>query len=215
MKTGTTNDPTPKQSSQQLLIAGYIAGCIAVLAALTGCAHTHQGDQAAACPACAEAAENALAAKPASVELDDQMMSRLEALQGEWEMQDENGNWNTSSVFSISSNGSVVREIMFPGSPSEMTNLYHMDGTDAVVTHYCAIGNQPRMVANGVTRTADGPAIEYAFDSVSNLRPDHTHVMGSLRLVFIDDNHIRQDWNSMNQNGGDDTQMSFDLRRKQ
>lgn len=149
---------------------------------------------------------------------DEQMMSRLESLEGEWESQDADGNWNTAAVFSVSSNGSVVREIMFPGQPHEMTNLYHLDGTNAVVTHYCAIGNQPRMVAKGITKTEDGPAFDYEFDSVSNLRPDHTHVMGSLRLVFIDDDHIRQDWTSMatdkTAEGEADSTMSFNLRRK-
>ena len=149
---------------------------------------------------------------------DKQMMSRLGSLEGEWESQDADGNWNTAAVFSVSSNGSVVREIMFPGSPSEMTNLYHMDGTNAVVTHYCAIGNQPRMVAKGITKTADGPAIDYEFDSVSNLRQSHTHVMDSLRVIFIDDDHIRQDWTSTPTDKSADAEpartMSFNLRRK-
>ena len=147
-------------------------------------------------------------------DLDAAVMDRLGSLAGEWEMQDESGDWNTSSVFALSSNGSVVREIMFPGSQSEMTNLYHMDGTDIVATHYCAIGNQPRMVASGLETTEDGPAIDFEFDSVSNLRESQSHVMGSLRLVFMGDNTLREVWTSMTPDGEVDSVMTFDYRRK-
>tara|TARA_E500000318_G_scaffold5545_1_gene5650 strand:- start:519 stop:1118 length:600 start_codon:yes stop_codon:yes gene_type:complete len=183
-----------------------IPAALILLATIAGCATDSSTDASTTAP---------LAPKAANRATDDIMMSKIEALEGEWEMQDENGDWMTASVFSVSSNGSVVREIMFPGSPSEMTNLYHMDGTDAVVTHYCAIGNQPRMVAKGLSKTPDGPAIEYAFDSVSNLRPDHDHVMGSLRVVFLGDDRIRQDWISMDKSGATANEMSFNLRRKQ
>ena len=33
------------------------------------------------------------------------------------------------------------------GTPMEMVTLYHMDGAELVATHYCAMGNQPRMRA--------------------------------------------------------------------
>ena len=145
---------------------------------------------------------------------DEAMLARLGSLEGEWEMQGEDGTWTTASVFTVSSNGSVVREIMFPGEPHEMTNLYHMDGTDAVVTHYCAIGNQPRMVAAGIDQTADGPSIDFGFDSVSNLRDSHDHVMGGLRLVFVDDNTIQEHWTSLDQQGEVASEMVFNYRRK-
>ena len=191
------------------------AATIACLVTLNGCAHNH-ADHAEACPACSgESTKAALAPKPASASVDQQLMSRFEALEGEWESQDAEGNWNTAAVFSVSSNGSVVRELMFPGAPHEMTNLYHMDGTNAVVTHYCAIGNQPRMIASEMIQTDDGPAIEFGFDSVSNLRPDHATIMGTLRVVFVDDNHIRQDWTAMTPDGETANEMTFNLRRKQ
>lgn len=150
----------------------------------------------------------------ASQSLDESVMSRLNSLEGEWEMQGEDGVWTTSSIFAVSSSGSVVREIMFPGEPHEMTNLYHMDGTEAVATHYCAIGNQPRMTAAGVEQTEGGPAIDYTFDSVSNLRESQSHVMGGLRLVFVDENTLHQHWTSLNNEGEFDHEMTFELRRK-
>jgi len=153
--------------------------------------------------------------RPVSESLDSEVMPRLTALDGEWEMMQEDGSWGPGPVFAVSSNGSVVREIMMPGSPHEMTNLYHMDGTDIVATHYCAVGNQPRMVARGVEQTPEGPAIDFGLDSVSNFRPSHTHVMGGLELVFVDDNTLHQRWTSYNAEGEPQDPMTFILRRKQ
>src|SRR5262249_27362645 len=48
-------------------------------------------------------------------------------------------------VFHVTSNGSTVMETMFPGAKHEMVNAYHMDGDRLIVTHYCAMGVQPRM----------------------------------------------------------------------
>jgi hypothetical protein len=103
---------------------------------------------------------------------------------------------------------------MFPGSPSEMTNLYHMDGSEAVVTHYCAAGNQPRMTASGVEATPQGPAIDYTFESVSNLRESHDHVMGGLKLVFVDADTLQEHWTTLDQQGNVAGEITFDLRRK-
>ena len=47
--------------------------------------------------------------------------------------------------FKISAAGTVVMETMGPGSEHEMINMYHLDGDDLVLTHYCAGGNQPTM----------------------------------------------------------------------
>ncbi|MEZ6019293.1 MAG: hypothetical protein R3F17_04090 [Planctomycetota bacterium] len=43
-----------------------------------------------------------------------------------------------------------MREIMFPGQPFEMTNVYRLDGNDLCVTHFCAVGNQPQMRATAL-----------------------------------------------------------------
>ena len=45
-------------------------------------------------------------------------------------------------------------ETVFPGSPHEMVTVYHADGPDLVLTHYCMEGNQPRMRAQGRQRLA-------------------------------------------------------------
>ncbi|MGE0480831.1 MAG: hypothetical protein AB7Q17_10215 [Phycisphaerae bacterium] len=138
------------------------------------------------------------------------MFDALKALAGEWTMLDEHGQTVTGSVFAVSSNGNVVREVMFPGTDHEMTNVYHLDGPSLLVTHYCAMGNQPRMRATG-----PGPKdIDFRFDGVTNLASNQAY-MGSLRLVVVDADHIEQHWKSY-KNGAElaDHAPVFQLTRK-
>lgn len=49
--------------------------------------------------------------------------------------------------FRVTAGGHAVEERDFVGSPMEMLTVYHMDGEDLVATHYCMVGNQPRVKA--------------------------------------------------------------------
>jgi hypothetical protein len=60
-------------------------------------------------------------------------------------------------------------ERLFPGAPQEMTTVYHREGADLALTHYCAGGNQPRMRARAPA--ADANVLEFAFDGGTNLDP--------------------------------------------
>lgn len=150
----------------------------------------------------------------ASDETTKSTMDTLATLEGEWELVSADGTTGPGAVFHVTSAGSAVREIMFPGHDHEMTNLYHMDGDRIVCTHYCAAGNQPRMVAQGITITDAGPVIDFKVDSVSNFRDNHDHYMGGLKLTIIDQNTIHQDWTSFDAAGKESGVMNFVLKRK-
>ena len=95
-----------------------------------------------------------------------------------------------------------------------MTNLYHMDGNSIVCTHYCAGGNQPRMVAGSVEQTEDGPVIDFKLDSVSNFVEGQDHYMGGLKLTLVDANTLHQDWMSYDAEGKEAGTITFVLKRK-
>jgi hypothetical protein len=145
--------------------------------------------------ACASSSELRVvsAATPAQNQL---LFEQVKALEGTWEMSNEAGQMEVAAIFSVSSQGSVVREVMFPGAPHEMTNVYHMDGPTLVVTHYCAGGNQPRM------RAVEGEKgkIVFHFDSITNLTARDGQYMGELTLVRLDENTLHEEWHSL-QNG--------------
>jgi hypothetical protein len=73
-------------------------------------------------------------------------LERIKSLAGQWR-----GHVVTKDgppgevVYSVTAGGSTVVEKLFPGTGHEMVSMYHLDGADLVLTHYCAMGNQPRM----------------------------------------------------------------------
>jgi hypothetical protein len=147
-------------------------------------------------------------------ERDAAMLGNIKTLEGTWTMLDEDGAESTAVVFKTTAAGSAVQEVMFPGMPHEMVNLYHMDGGDLVVTHYCAAGNQPRMVAANPETAADGSTVyRFNFDSVSNLRPEHDHYMGNLMLTFAG-NNLTETWRSYDRDGQLTEPVEFQMKRK-
>ena len=150
----------------------------------------------------------------AIAEHDVTMLGQISELLGDWEMADEEGTQQHVATFAMTAGGSAVREIMFPGDDHEMTNLYHMDGGDLVITHYCAAGNQPRMVASQAVETDDGTVFHFEFESVSNLRESHDHYMGNMTLTILKSGGLRQDWRSYDREGNLTDPMIFMLSRK-
>jgi hypothetical protein len=179
-----------------LLIAGLL-----VLPVLTGCQTSERTAQNSPIA-------NRVVAK-ADAQREAATLDRVKSLAGEWVMADGEHAGQTAAVFAVSSGGSVVREIMFPGSAHEMTNLYHLDGPDLLVTHYCAAGNQPRMRC-----TSPGTGrLDFYSDGVTNLIDANKEYMAELSLIFNADGTITQEWRSMI--GGKVTSHAvFQLKRK-
>lgn len=170
---------------------------LVLTAALAGCSTT--GGTTAARPRAVSAPTEAQQAA---------LLDQIKTLAGEWEMVDDPTN---RTVFAVSSAGSVVREIMFPGDAHEMTNVYHMDGPDMLMTHYCAAGNQARMRAKAGGQPG---RIEFNFDDVTNLHDPNGHYMGQMTLVMLDPDHIRQEWRSYDKGQLMPEPAVFDFRRK-
>ena len=146
--------------------------------------------------------------KPASDSQRAAMLDRVKSLAGTWEMSGPDGKTATI-VFGVTAAGSAVREVMFPGTEHEMTNMYHMDGESLVVTHYCGSGNQPRMRAS----SAAADRIDFEFDSVTNMTAADQDTMANLSLVWIDADHIQQVWRSF-KSGKASPHAVFDLQRR-
>ena len=131
----------------------------------------------------------------------------LASIAGTWELQGSDGPGERIS-FQVSSAGSAVREIMFPGTEHEMTNMYTLDGNSLVMTHYCAGGNQPHMRATGITRGS----LTFEPAGVSDLSAPDEPYMATMTLVFVDEDHIEEHWTSMRGNEVDH-EMTLRLQR--
>ena len=79
-----------------------------------------------------------------------QRFEALKKLAGDWVEVGKDGKLTDKvvSTLRVTSGGTAVQETIFPGSDHEMVTMYHLDGADLVLTHYCMLGNQPRMRTN-------------------------------------------------------------------
>jgi len=95
-------------------------------------------------------------------------------------------------VFSLTGAGSAVMETQFPGTGHEMVSVYHLDGNDLRMTHYCAMGNQPRVKLDRAHSTPD--KLVFAFDGGTNLDPEKDHHIHGLTITFLPDGKVSSAW---------------------
>lgn len=114
---------------------------------------------------------------------------KLKKLSGTWVAADENGNptGEVVSVIRVTAGGSAVHETLFPGQPQEMISVYTPEGQSVLMTHYCVLGNQPRMKSDV---TAPSNQIAFKFVGGGNLDPKKDKHMHEGTLVLVDDDHI-------------------------
>ena len=80
------------------------------------------------------------------------MFTRLKTLAGEWEGTFEwsggrTGSGNLRVSYYLTGGGSALVENLVMGGVPTMTTVYHLDGSELRMTHYCAARNQPRLKA--------------------------------------------------------------------
>ena len=70
--------------------------------------------------------------------------AQLQTLVGEWEGKTEKGRALKVS-YRLTANNTVLVETWTLGPTRESLTLYHMDNESLIATHYCPVGNQPRL----------------------------------------------------------------------
>ena len=132
---------------------------------------------------------------------------KIKALSGSWDGKASNGR-PVQVSFRVTSNGSAIMSEIT--GHEDMISMFHMDGPNRLLlTHYCAVGNQPRMEASV---SPDGKTITFNFVDATNLAsPDAAH-MRKMVLTLVDENHHTEVW-TFNDHGKEHTAV-FDLRRK-
>lgn len=117
---------------------------------------------------------------------------KLKTLVGTWVMADKDGKptEDVVSVIKLTAGGSAIHETLFPGQPHEMVSIYTADGSDLVMTHYCMLGNQPRMKAS--TKSL-GNKLNFEFAGGGNLDPKKDKHMHAAVLTIVDADHYEVD----------------------
>jgi len=136
-------------------------------------------------------------------------LDRMKSLVGVWKGKDSKGG-AVELTYRLVSDGTVVLETLnLPGHAENMLTAYHMDGSTLMMTHYCSMGNQPRMRAS--SEGADQKTLDFSFVDGTDMSPDDPH-MHHLAITFRDGNHITQEW-TMRAQGVDQPHEVFTLER--
>jgi len=115
-------------------------------------------------------------------------------LAGDWvgkEVKGMNPGKEVRANYKITSAGTAVVETLFPGGDHEMVTVIHPDGADLVLTHYCALGNQPQMKASG---KLDGNKVAFKFVRATNMKNDSDPHMHDVTFTFLDKDTYQAEW---------------------
>ncbi len=104
----------------------------------------------------------------------------------------ENHPSGSTVVYKLTGAGSALVETQFPGSDHEMVSVYHLDGDELRMTHYCAAGNQPRVKLDRVNSTPTN--LIFVFDGGSNLDAQKDMHIHGLEITFHDDGKVTSAW---------------------
>jgi hypothetical protein len=139
-------------------------------------------------------------------------LEQFKKLAGDWVGKGKHGEeeHDVTVNYKVTSAGSAVVETIGAGTDHEMVTVIHPDGKDLVLTHYCALGNQPRMrcVGNG-----DGKMIAFKFADGTNLKADKDPHMHSVTFTFVDADTLKAEW-SFYADGKEASTATFNMKRK-
>jgi hypothetical protein len=122
-----------------------------------------------------------------------QMLQRIAALAGPWSGTFEwSGARQASGAleasYEVTGNGSaVVEHLSMDGKPF-MTSVYHLDGAELRMTHFCAAGNQPRLRATDVS-AAEGRA-SFEWIDITNVGPKNGGHVEAFSIRIVGDSEL-------------------------
>ncbi len=178
--------------------------CVALLATLPAAVRAE--DTPAKAPA-ASAAKSMPAPPPAAPSA----LDPLKKLEGTWTGKAGHGDeaMDVTVNYHVTAAGSAVIETLFPGTPHEMVTVYTLDGTRVVLTHYCAMGNQPHMAA---TAASTDKELVFDFAPSPGIDPAKDAHMHSAKIQFVDADHLHNEWTSFDKGAATGTAV-FELAR--
>jgi len=132
---------------------------------------------------------------------------QLKSLTGSWEGKNSMGEPVQVSYRMTAGGSALMSEIM--GHGEDMISMFHFDGANRLLlTHYCAVGNQPRMQA---IASPDGKTITFNFLDATNLGNVQSGHMDHVVIAMLDPNHHTEEWNFVDH--GKENKEFFDLKR--
>jgi hypothetical protein len=126
----------------------------------------------------------------------------LKTLAGDWTMKTPDGKTVTETYRVVSGDSAIILDQRMPEEEGSMITMFHPDGQRTVATHYCAMGNQPRMIADA---SNDTKTIAFKFKDITN-DDGKSGSMRDLTIVLIDNDHHNQVWTWQDPSGKQQTE---------
>ena len=79
-------------------------------------------------------------------------LDKLKSLVGTWKGKDDEGKPISITYNLVSAGTSIMETLDMSDEKGAMVTMYHMDGKKLMMTHYCSMGNQPRMRADATMK---------------------------------------------------------------
>lgn len=123
--------------------------------------------------------------------------ARLKTMAGTWRNKTEDAgkghhDGDSKVIYRLTGAGSALVETDFPESDHEMVSIYHLDGDELRMTHYCAVGNQPRLKLDRANSTPD--KLIFVFDGGTNLDPAKDLHIHGMTMTFGKDGDVKSAW---------------------
>jgi hypothetical protein len=127
------------------------------------------------------------------------MFDRMRSLVGDWEgtfAWSGGGGREPGKLrvnYYLTGNGSALVEDLIMGDAPTMTTVYHLDGAELRMTHFCAAKNQPRLKASHID--AGAGTARFSFVDVTNASANGAYVDGfSIHIVDADNLKLEFDF---------------------
>ena len=155
-------------------------------------------------------AASCASATPSRPSADDSAhFEKLKSLAGAWTQTGQTDAPRGAKVtFRVTAGGAAIEQVDFAGTAHEMVTLYTLDRGRLVLTHYCVLGNQPRMELKSV----EGDTMEFDLTSLGNGDPSEDAHMHHAKITLVDATHLTSAW-TMWENGRAGDTHGFSLER--
>ena len=142
---------------------------------------------------------------------DSKPLAPLKKLLGAWQGSAQMGGKTVpvTITYVSTAGGSAIVEHLFPGTPHEMMSVYTVEGDGVAMTHYCALGNHPKMTL----KKADAHNLSFEATGADGLRSPSEMHMHAMTVAWTDPDHIRETWTSF-AGGHPKEEKVFELTRK-
>jgi len=123
--------------------------------------------------------------------------ARLKTLAGSWTGTYEGGTIYVS--IRVTSTGNAIMHEMtgaerIADDENHPLTVLYLEGDRLLLTHYCDVGNRPRMVGK---MSSDGKTVEFDFLDVANYSSAQGSHMDHAVFTLLDSNHHTEQWTAL------------------